>query len=574
MPQSALSLYLRALRLLLQQGRALWLMLAGAALAVVQLVEPLLFGRMIDRLASGQGAFGLIGLWAGFGLAGIAASALLAISADRLAHRARLSAMAEGFAAALHQPAHAHASQGTGAVMRAIMAGADVLFGQWLGLLRDHLPTALSLVLLLPTAASIDLRMAAILAGLGAVYLALNLTVIRRTRAGQRAVEAQAGALHAHVGDVLGNLGTVQAYGRIGAEMQAMQGLMQGFLAAQLPVLTWWGLLAVLTRAAATLAMVAVFTLGALLAAQGEMTVGEIVSFGAFAGLLIGQLDRITGIVGGIFQQSATLGSYFTLIDSADQAPDLPGARALQAPRGAIRLEGVRFRYPGAQAEIEADFAVQPGQMVALVGASGSGKSTTLALIQRQRRPDQGRILIDGQDIVQATLASIRDHIAVVAQEGGLFNRSIAENIRVGRPEASQAEVIAAARAAEALDFIIAKPGGFDFVIGERGQALSGGERQRLALARALLKQAPILMLDEATSALDPLTEARINRALDGARQGRSLLVIAHRLATVQRADLILVFDQGRIVERGRHAELLAQGGTYAAMVQAGQMAA
>ena len=136
------------------------------------------------------------------------------------------------------------------------------------------------------------------------------------------------------------------------------------------------------------------------------------------------------------------------------------------------------------------------------------------------------------------------------------------------------AEVVAAARAAEALEFITAKPGGFDFVIGERGQALSGGERQRLALARALLKQAPILMLDEATSALDPLTEARINRALDHARQGRSLLVIAHRLATVQRADLIVVFDQGRIVGRGCHAELLAQGGTYAAMVQAGQMAA
>ena len=574
MPHATLALYLRALRLLMRQARALWLMLAGAALALVQLVEPLLFGRMIDRLASGQGAFGLIGLWAGFGLAGIAASAILAISADRLAHRARLSAMADAFAAALAQPAHAHAAQGSAAVMRAIMAGADVLFGQWLGLLRDHLPTALSLALLLPTAASIDLRMAAILAALGAVYLALNLTVIRRTRAGQRAVEAQAFALHAHVGDVLGNLGTVQAYGRIGQEMQAMQGLMQGFLAAQLPVLTWWGVLAVLTRAAATLAMVAVFTLGAMLAAKGEMTVGQIVSFGAFAGLLIGQLDRITGIVGGIFQQSATLDSYFTLIDSADQAPDRPGATALAAPLGHIRLEGLRFRYPGAQTGIEADFTVQPGQMVALVGASGSGKSTTLALIQRQRRPDQGRILIDGQDIAQATGASIRAAIAVVAQEGGLFNRSIAENIRIGRPEASMAEVIAAARAAEALDFITAKPGGFDFVIGERGQALSGGERQRLALARALLKQAPILMLDEATSALDPLTEARINRALDAARQGRSLLVIAHRLATVQRADLILVFDQGRIVERGRHAALIAQGGLYAAMVQAGRMAA
>ncbi len=216
------------------------------------------------------------------------------------------------------------------------------------------------------------------------------------------------------------------------------------------------------------------------------------------------------------------------------------------------------------------DFEVLPGQTVALVGSTGAGKTTCLALLQRLRDPDSGVISIDGRALPSITLAALRDNVATVFQEAGLFNRAITENIRVGRPDATMDEVIAAARLAESDDFIQHKPGGYDFVIGERGAALSGGERQRLALARAILKNAPILVLDEATSALDAVTEAKIKRAIDRVRTDRTTLIIAHRLSTVADADLILVFDKGRIVERGSFADLSRQGGLFARMVEEG----
>src|SRR5262249_51955822 len=189
------------------------------------------------------------------------------------------------------------------------------------------------------------------------------------------------------------------------------------------------------------------------------------------------------------------------------------------------------------QGVFDLSFTTPAGKTTALVGPTGAGKTTTLALLQRLRSPQCGRILVDGQDIEAVTLNSLRHHIAVVFQDAGLFNRSIAENIRIGRPEATDAEVEEAARMAEAHDFIAKKPGGYQFVIGERGASLSGGERQRIAIARAILKNAPILILDEATSALDVDTESRIKRALDHLRRGRTTFIIAHRLSTVADAD-------------------------------------
>jgi ATP-binding cassette subfamily B protein len=569
---TAAETYRRTVALLLpERWLAVALSLAGVALAVVQLAEPVLFGRMVDALARGRGAFGLIALWAGFGLFGIVAGALAAVVADRLAHRRRLAAMAASFEHAITLPIAWHAARGTGAVVRTVIAGTDALFSLWLAVLREQLTAIVSIVLLIPAAIRLDPRMAGILLVLALAYLALNLLVIRRTREGQAAVERHHGSVFGRVGDVIGNVTVVQSYTRLAAEMQAMRGLMSELLEAQYPVLTWWGLLSVLTRAAATIAMVLVFAVGALLVARGEMSVGEVVAFAGFATLLIGKLDRLSAFVSGVFQQTPRLEAFFELLDAPVEVRDRPGAIPLDRIQGRVAYEDVTYRFEGSdQGVFDLGFAAEPGQTLALVGPTGAGKTTALALLQRLRQPDRGRILIDGQDIAGVTLASLRGAIGVVFQDAGLFNRSIAENIRIGRPDAGQAEVEAAARLAEAHDFIVAKPGGYDFVIGERGGALSGGERQRIAIARAVLKDAPILILDEATSALDNATEARIKRALDRLREGRTTFVIAHRLSTVADADRILVLDHGRIVESGSFAELAAAGGLFATLLAEG----
>jgi ATP-binding cassette subfamily B protein len=236
---------------------------------------------------------------------------------------------------------------------------------------------------------------------------------------------------------------------------------------------------------------------------------------------------------------------------------------------GDVRFTNVAFAYPGGP-RILADVSMDapPGRTIALVGQTGAGKSTAMALLQRLWDPVDGRITLDGHDLRDLTLDSLRRNVGVVFQESLLFNRSIRDNLLIGRPDATPEDMERACRMAEAHDFITAKPKGYDTMVGERGSSLSGGQRQRLAIARALLKDPPVLILDEATSALDAATEARVQRALRALMAGRTTFVIAHRLSTVRDADEILVFEQGRVAERGTFEELVAQGGRFAELVK------
>jgi ATP-binding cassette subfamily B protein len=564
--------YKRTLLLLAEER---WLTVAltaaGIAIAVVQLAEPILFGWVVDALSKKDEASRIIWMWAALGLFSILASVVVAVSADRLAHRRRLAAMSLAFERAITLPISWHAEKGSGAVVRTILAGTDALFWLWLSFMREQLTAIVGILCLIPTAIAMDARMAAILGVLAVVYLILNMFVVRKTSDGQAAVEQYHTNVYGRVGDVLGNVTVVQSYARLGAEMQAMRDYMQALLSAQYPVLTWWGVLTVLTRAAATITMVAVFTVGAWLVSRGEITVGAVVSFVAFSNLLIGKLDQLSGFVVRIYQSAPTLKSYFSLLDAEGTVIEKPGARPLENVQGAVSFEKVSFRYgTGDQGVFDIDLDAKKGETIALVGPTGSGKTTTLALLQRMRQTDAGVIRVDGTDIADVTLSSLRHAIAVVFQDAGLFNRTIGENIRIGKPDATDAEVERAARLAEAHEFIARKEGGYNFMIGERGLSLSGGERQRIAIARAILKDAPILILDEATSALDAETEAKIKRALDALRQGRTTFIIAHRLSTVADADKILVLDRGRIVERGNFRSLVAEGGLFARLVAEG----
>jgi ATP-binding cassette subfamily B protein len=565
-------IYVRALGMLAsERALAITLVLAGIAIAVVQLAEPILFGRVVDALSKGEKAFPIIGVWAALGLFNIIATAALAIMADRLAHRQRLAAMRMAFERAITLPISYHAERGSGRVVRIMLAGTDQLFALWLSFLREHLTAIIGIVLLIPAAVSVDYRLAALLAALAVLYFLANTVIIQRTHGGQESVEQYHQDVFGRVGDVIGNVTVVQSYTRFMAETSALRALMADLLRAQYPVLTWWAMLTVLTRTAATITMVAVFSIGAILAQRGEVTVGQIVAFVGFANLLISKLDLLSGFVGRIFLQAPTLANFFELLDMSGSTIEKPGAAPLENVQGYIQFDNVTYRFPYTELGVfNLTFEAEPGQTLALVGPTGSGKSTTLALLQRLRDPQEGQILVDGIDIRDVTLISLRQSIAVVFQDAGLFNRSIEENIRIGRPSATSEEVEMAARLAEAHDFISAKPGGYQFMIGERGSALSGGERQRIAIARAILKNAPILILDEATSALDNETEAKIKRALDAVRRGRTTFLIAHRLSTVANADKILVLDRGRIVEAGAFSELARAGGLFERLVKAG----
>jgi ATP-binding cassette subfamily B protein len=569
---SVFSLYVRAIGMLApERSLAILLALASFAIAIFQLADPILFGRVVDALSKGTEAYSIIALWATLGLVSVFASVIVSVYADRLAHSLRLKAMEQAFERANTLPLSYHAAKGSSAVVRNILAGTDALFWVWLGVLREQLTAIVGIVFLVPTAIHMDWRMAVILGLLALAYTGLNILVMRKTASGQAAVEKYHTEVYGRVGDVIGNVNIVQSFGRIPAEVATMQSMMRDLLAAQFPVLTWWGLLAVLQRSAATITMVAVFGVGALLASRGELSVGQIVAFVAFANLLIGRLDQLSGFFVRMNQQAPTLRTFFQLLDESPSIIEKPNAAILQASVGHVVYDDVTFRYgPGTQGVFNMSFEAKPGTTVALVGPTGSGKTTTLALLQRLRGTDQGRILIDGTDIADVTLLSLRRQIAVVFQDAGLFNRSIGENIRVGKPDATDAEIERAARLAEAHDFIAAKPGGYGFLIGERGASLSGGERQRIAIARAILKDAPILILDEATSALDVETEARIKSALDTLRKGRTTFIIAHRLSTVADADEILVLEHGKIIERGTFDRLDAQGGMFSRMVARG----
>lgn len=571
-PMSLFRTYCRAIGLLKPEWKlAATLAVASVGIAAVQLAEPVLFGAVVDALSKQEPAANIIGLWALLGLGGISASVVVAVIADRLAHRRRLVALSQAFEQAITLPLSYHAKSGSGAVIGVVQRGSDELFWLWLSSLREQLSAVIGIVFLVPLAISMNWQMAAILGMLAVCFTALNFFVISKTSGGQERVDRQHTNVLGRVGDVIGNVTIVQSYGRLVSEANAVRTMIGKLLDEQYPLLTWWGILTVLQRAAATLAMIAIFAVGALLTARGEMSVGEIVSFVAFANLLIGKLDQLSAFAVRTIQAKPKIAALFELLDAKSAIIERPDAIEMTDVKGNVVFDNVTIQFPGTtQGVFGMSFEAKPGQTIALVGPTGSGKTTTLALLQRLRDPDSGRITIDGHDISDVTLLSLRHAIAVVFQDAGLFNRSIAENIRIGRPEATDEELHRAAALAEADQFISRKPGGYDFIIGERGTMLSGGERQRLAIARAILKDAPILVLDEATSALDVETERRIKRAVDTLRAGRTTFIIAHRLSTVNDADMILVLDQGFIVERGSYEELVAAGGVFARMVAAG----
>ena len=577
---SFLRLYGRVLALLAPEARlAITLAVANIALAVSQFVEPVLFGRIIDRLtgalpagldAAARVLAPLIGTWVGLGLFIVVSAALVAWFADRLAHRRRNMVTADFFEHVLQLPLAFHNAAHSGRQVKVMFSGTYTMWWLWLSFFREYFAAFVFVCVLLPMTLVLNWRLAMPLLGLCLAFAALTALVVHKAFGLQRAVEQHYSAMAETAADTLGNVALVQSYARVDREVSGLRDLVNALLNAQLPVLTWWAAAAVLTRAGTTLTMLMILVLGTYLKLVGLASIGQIVSFMSISGLLIARLEQSVSFANRMFLDAPKLIEFFDVLDTEPALRDRPDAIDPGRLRGRVEFKDVSLSYDGRQPAVSnLSFTAQPGDTVALVGPTGSGKSTALALLHRAFDPQSGSIAVDGVDIRDYKLTALRHNIGVVFQETLLFNRSIAENLRVGRPNASDSDLRAAARRAQALDFIERKPDGFESNIGERGRLLSGGERQRLAIARALLKDPPILILDEATSALDPVTETKVCLALDEVMKGRTTFVIAHRLATIRNATRILVFRNGRIAETGTFDELYRRGGFFAELVEA-----
>ncbi|TIX41704.1 MAG: glucan ABC transporter ATP-binding protein/ permease [Mesorhizobium sp.] len=559
---SLLQIYWRALGYLAaDKKRVALICAANVALAAIAILEPILLGRVIGAISENGPVFSTLAVWAALGAFNVIAVVLVARGADRFAHARRSEVLCQSFERVITMPLAWHHQRGTSNSLQTLLRAIETLFSLWLEFMRVHLSTAIALVLLVPTALAMDIRMSLVLLGLGVLYVAIGRIVMRRTKSGQTAVERHYHTVFAHVTDSVSNVAVLQSYNRIGHETATLKRYVKDLLDAQKPVLDWWAIASALNRLSSTISMMIVLSIGAYLVTRGQLRVGDVVAFIGFAGMLIARLDQVSAFSSQISEARAKLEDFYRLEDSAADTAEPDGLRELANVTGHVRFENVGFEFANSgQGVDDVSFEVQAGQTVAIVGPTGAGKTTLINLLQRVFTPSDGRILIDGIDTRSVTRKSLRHSIATVFQDAGLLNRSIEDNIRVGRAEATYDEVHAAANAAAAQDFILSKSSGYD----------TGGERQRIAIARAVLKDAPILVLDEATSALDVETEDRVKEAIDELRRNRTTFIIAHRLTTVRDADLVVFMDKGRVVEQGGFAELSLRNGRFASLLRAG----
>ena len=529
--------------------------------------------RLIDIVSAGPGAAAAV--WPAFGfLCGI-------IAADNLLWRLGGWAATRSFVAvggdirrdlfahlAAHSPAY-FADRLPGAMAARVSATAQAAFTVENTTAWNLLPPAGAVTCAILLTATVEARLAAVLA---LVALGIGLLMHRLARRGaplHRRAASAAAAVDGQLVDVIGHVGLMRAFGATLRERRHIAQAVEEDMAARRASLLQMERLR-LIHALLTIGLTAgMLGCGLLLWQAGRASAGDVALLTTLSLTVLHATRDLAVALVEMAQQLARLEEATEALLLPHDLRDAPGAPALVPGPGEVRFEGLRFAYPGRAPVLEGfDLVIPPGQRVGLVGLSGAGKSTVMALLQRARDPDAGRIRIDGQDIRLVRQDSLPRALAVVPQDTSLLHRSILENIRYGRPDATEAEVLRAAEMARCRDVIEALPEGFMTIVGERGTKLSGGQRQRIAIARALLMDAPILLLDEATSALDSESERFIQAALDRLMQGRTVIAIAHRLSTLQNFDRIIVMNRGRIVEDGSPAELARRQGPYAALLR------
>ncbi len=563
-----------AVRFAMPQRHAIFIIiLLTLAVAAINACEPLILKWIFDGL-SGAAALQLLLI----GIGGLAVLALMRESMDGFANwltwRTRIGlqyAMLEATIGKLHRmPLAAQRSEGIGAIMTRLDRSIQGLSSATSLLLFSTLPSVMFLIIAATIMVRLDWRLAVLVIAFAPLPALIAARAAPEQTTRERTLLDRWAAIYSRFNEVLSGILIVRSFAMEDAEKaRFLRDVGEANKVVVRGVATDAGYASAANLVIA-LARIAGIGLGGYLVIEGQITIGTVVAFLGYIGGLFGPVQGLSSIYTTLRKASVSLEEIFRILDIQEHLGDSPAAREIETIKGNVVFDNVCFRYEQSGRPLlnGISLEVKAGESIAIVGPSGAGKTTMMALLMRFYDPIEGRILLDGEDLRTLRQSSIRRNIGVVLQDPLLFNDSICANIAYGRPEANMAEIEAAAKAAFAHDFIMRLPENYNTRVGERGGILSGGERQRITIARALLKNPPILVLDEPTSALDTESEEAVQGAIDNLMHGRTIFVIAHRLSTVISADRIIVLKEGRIVESGTHAELVRLSGYYASLIR------
>ncbi|RIE03132.1 ABC transporter ATP-binding protein [Cohnella faecalis] len=547
-----------------------FILLLSLAAALVGLIAPLATKEIVDQ-AIPKKDFGLLAIFALLMLASPVGKGMLNVWQTHLNNKVGQSVMRDLndslFRNLQRQSMAFFTRSRTGEIVQRISGDVQAIQSAITGTIVSAITQAVTLLATATILFRLDWKMAL----LSLVVLPGLLLPVRRISSLRKElrlkVQKQRGEMSSHLAETFGVSGALltRIFNREESQVRKFAAMNDSVKSMELRlglIGRWYAMAAGVTN---PIGAAVIYLYGGWNVINGDMTLGSVIAFAALTGRLY---DPVSGLLNVHLELSAAMGIFQRIFEYLDLEPDIedaPGAKPLSKLQGRVEFRGVGFSYrPDAPALQNLSFEVEPGGMLALVGPSGAGKSTLIGLIARLYDPSEGGVYVDGQNIREATLHSLRSQIAYVTQEPFLFYGTLADNLRFAKEEATQEEMEDACRRAYIHDFIQSLPEGYETMVGERGHRLSGGERQRVAIARAILKEPRILILDEATSHLDSQSEAFVQEALEQLMRNRTTIAIAHRLSTILAADRIVVLNEGRIVESGTHAELLDEGGLYA----------